>query len=149
LISRLVNIGLTFEESLYAVSNGNMRPADFVFAGLSVILAIEMVRRTTGWIIPSIMITAIGYLLYFGKFLTGVFAFGGMTVERFLYRVYYTGEGLFGSIATISSTYVFMFILFGAFLLKSGAGDFIVESLKCDNFQDFKGGALDHCSQGI
>jgi len=59
--------------------------------------------------------------------LTGVFAFGGMTVERFLYRVYYTGEGLFGSIATISSTYVFMFILFAAFLLKSGAGDFIVD----------------------
>ncbi len=131
---------MLFEESLYAVANGNMRPADYFFSAMSIVLAIEMVRRTTGWIIPGIMITAIGYLLYFGKFMTGVFAFGGMTVERFLYRVYYTGEGLFGSIATISSTYVFMFILFAAFLLKSGAGDFIVD-LSSAVTSRFKGGA--------
>lgn len=51
-----------------------------------------------------------------------------MTLDRFLYRMFYTSEGLFGPIATISATYVFMFILFAAFLLKSGAGgDFIVD----------------------
>lgn len=41
--------------------------------------------------------------------------------------MYFTDEGLFGMIASVSSTYVFMFILFAAFLLKSGAGDFIVK----------------------
>jgi TRAP transporter 4TM/12TM fusion protein len=81
-----------------------------------------------------------GYILYFGKLLSGVFAFGGMTVERFFYRVYFTSEGLFGSIATISSTYVFMFILFAAFLLKSGAGDFIVD-LSTAVTSKFRGGA--------
>lgn len=116
-----------FEESLYADADGNMRTTDLLVSGLTIVLAIEMVRKSTGYIIPIIIITCIAYLLYFGQYLEGVFAFGGMSVERFLYRMYYTSEGLFGPIATISSTYVFMFILFAAFLLKSGAGDFIVD----------------------
>ncbi len=129
-----------FEESLYQEANGTMRFWDLFVAVLSIVLSIEIVRRTTGLIIPFIMITAIGYIVFFGKYLTGVFAFGGMTPERFLYRIYFTGEGLFGSIATISSTYVFMFILFAAFLLKSGAGDFIVD-LSSVLTSRFRGGA--------
>jgi len=131
---------VAFEESLYQVANGTMRFWDLTIAVVAVILSIEIVRRTTGIIIPLIMLTCIGYILYFGKLMTGVFAFAGMTPERFLYRLYFTGEGLFGSIATISSTYVFMFILFAAFLLKSGAGDFIVD-LSSAATSRFKGGA--------
>ena len=129
-----------FEESLYQEANGTMRFWDLNVAALAIILSVEITRRTTGLIIPFIMITAMGYIVYFGKLLTGVFAFGGMTPERFLYRIYFTGEGLFGSIATISSTYVFMFILFAAFLLKSGAGDFIVD-LSSVLTSRFRGGA--------
>lgn len=129
-----------FEESLYEEANGTMRFWDMNIAILSIVLAIEITRRTTGYIIPFIMVSAIGYIIYYGQLLTGVFAFGGMSVERFLYRVYFTGEGLFGSIATISSTYVFMFILFAAFLLKSGAGDFIVDLSRALTSR-FKGGA--------
>jgi len=129
-----------FEESLYQEANGTMRFWDLNIAVLAIVLSIEITRRTTGLIIPFIMLSAIGYILFFGKLLTGVFAFGGMTPERFLYRLYFTGEGLFGSIATISSTYVFMFILFAAFLLKSGAGDFIVD-LSSAVTSRFKGGA--------
>ena len=129
-----------FEESLYQEAEGTMRFWDLNVSVLSILLSIEIVRRTTGLIIPAIMLTAIGYILFFGKLLSGVFAFGGMTVSRFLYRMYFTSEGLFGSIATISSTYVFMFILFAAFLLKSGAGDFIVD-LSTVLTSRFRGGA--------
>ncbi len=41
--------------------------------------------------------------------------------------MYFAPDGLFGTIATISSTFVFLFVLFGAFLIKSGAGDFIIK----------------------
>ena len=44
-----------------------------------------------------------------------------------MFRSIYGDDALFGSIARISSTFVFMFILFGAFLLKSGAGQFIID----------------------
>jgi len=129
-----------FEESLYQEANGTMRFWDLNIAVFSVVMALEITRRTTGLIIPALMLGAMGYILYFGKLLSGVFAFGGMTVTRFFYRMYFTSEGLFGSIATISSTYVFMFILFAAFLLKSGAGDFIVD-LSSALTSRFRGGA--------
>ncbi len=129
-----------FEESLYAVANGNMRPTDLVVSVLSILLAIEIVRRTTGWIVPSMMIFAIAYVLFLGKYIEGVFGFAGMTVTRFLYRMYFTSEGLFGFIANISATYVFMFMLFAAFLMKSGAGDFIVDLSKSITSR-FRGGA--------
>lgn len=116
-----------FEESLYAVANSQMRTSDLIVAGMTIVLAIEMVRKSTGYIIPFIITTCIAYLLFLGQHIDGIFAFAGMSPERFLYRMFYTSEGLFGPIATISSTYVFMFILFAAFLLKSGAGDFIVD----------------------
>lgn len=116
-----------FEESLYAVAKGQMRLSDVIVVCLTIALAIEMVRRTTGYIIPIIILFCISYILFLGQYFEGIFAFGGMSFDRFLYRMFYTSEGLFGPIATISSTYVFMFILFAAFLLKSGAGDFIVD----------------------
>ncbi|MDX1808915.1 MAG: TRAP transporter fused permease subunit [Sulfurospirillaceae bacterium] len=140
LTSSVVVYMMLHEQSLYTVAHSNMRPFDLIYAALTILLAIEILRRTTGYIIPVMILIAIGYILYFGKFLTGVFAFEGMTIERFLYRMYYTGEGPFGSIATISATYVFMFILFSAFLMKSGAGDFIVDLASVATSR-FKGGA--------
>ncbi|MGB6327645.1 MAG: TRAP transporter fused permease subunit [Halarcobacter sp.] len=116
-----------FEESLYAVANSQMRMSDIIVAALTIALATIMVKKSTGYIIPGIIVFCIAYLLFLGQQFDGVFAFAGMSYERFLYRMFYTSEGLFGPIATISSTYVFMFILFAAFLLKSGAGDFIVD----------------------
>ena len=116
-----------FEESLYEVANGQMRMSDIVIVCITIALAIELVRKSTGYIIPFIIIFAICYILFLGQYFDGIFAFAGMNLDRFLYRMFYTSEGLFGPIATISATYVFMFILFAAFLLKSGAGDFIVD----------------------
>jgi len=117
-----------YEDSLYSVSNNTqMRISDIIVACITIILSIEMVRKSCGYIIPAIIIFCISYLLFLGQYFEGIFAFSGMGVDRFLYRMYYTDEGLFGSIATISSTCIFMFILFASFLLKSGAGDFIVD----------------------
>ncbi len=118
---------MLFEESLYAVANSQMRTSDLIVASMTIALAVELVRKSTGWIIPGLIVSCIAYLLFLGQHIDGIFAFAGMSPERFLYRMFYTSEGLFGPIATISSTYVFMFILFAAFLLKSGAGDFIVD----------------------
>ncbi len=118
---------MAFEESLYAIANSQMRMSDIIVSSMTIVLAIMMVKKSTGYIIPFLIIFCISYILFLGQYFEGLFSFAGMSVERFLYRMYYTSEGLFGPIATISSTYVFMFILFAAFLLKSGAGDFIVD----------------------
>ncbi len=101
--------------------------ADWVAGALCVLGAIEFTRRTTGWIIPSLIVLALTYIAYWGDMIGGVFRFGGLSLETLVFRSVYGDDALFGAIAGISSTFVFMFILFGAFLLRSGAGEFIVD----------------------
>lgn len=100
-------------------------------AGIILILgAIELTRRTTGWIIPILIIIALSYVTFWGQWAGGVFKFSGLSTETVLFRSIYGDDGIFGNIANISSTFVFMFILFGAFLLCSGAGDFVINLAK-------------------
>ncbi len=90
-------------------------------------LTLELNRRTTGWVMPILALVFISYVLLWGRYLDGALYFRGFTAMRFLYRMFFTDEGLFGTIASISSTYVFMFVLFAAFLQVSGAGEFILK----------------------
>jgi TRAP transporter 4TM/12TM fusion protein len=101
--------------------------SDWLAGALCVLGVLEFTRRTTGWIIPVLIALALTYVTWWGQYVPGVFRFGGLSTETVLFRALYGDDAMFGTIARISSTYVFMFILFGAFLLKSGAGDFIVD----------------------
>ena len=100
---------------------------DWVFTSLAFLLAIEFTRRTTGWIIPILLILSFTYITWWGKHVGGMLTFGGLRSDTMLFRIFYTDDGMFGTVARISSSFVFMFILFGAFLLRSGAGHFIIE----------------------
>lgn len=128
-----------FEDALY-VRESEFAPLDYVFASLAVVLAIEFTRRTTGWFMPVLILISLSYILFLGRYVPGVFSFPGLSLETVLYRSYWSSDGMFGMVANISSTFVFMFILFGAFLLKSGAGDFIVNVAKALAGR-FQGGA--------
>tara|TARA_R110002111_G_scaffold199925_2_gene265323 strand:+ start:930 stop:3023 length:2094 start_codon:yes stop_codon:yes gene_type:complete len=99
---------------------------DWIAALISIAGAIELTRRLTGWIIPLLIVASLTYVAFWGQFVGGIFAFPGLKVETVLFRSIYGDDGMFGSIARISSTYVFLFIIFGAFLLRSGAGDFVI-----------------------
>ena len=120
---------IVFEDALY-VRQSEFILSDYVFAGAAIVLAIEFARRTSGWFMPVLVVFSLAYILFLGRYVPGVFAFPGLSLETVLYRSYWSGDGMFGMVANISSTFVFMFILFGAFLLKSGAGDFIVSVAK-------------------
>ncbi|MFC2166383.1 TRAP transporter permease [Acidobacteriota bacterium] len=123
----LVSSGyLIFFENALHMRNEVPVLVDLLFAGTIIVLALELTRRTSGIVIPILAIILLAYVLWWGQFVGGVFGIRNMSLSRVLYRMYFTDEGLFGMIATISSTYVFMFILFASFLLKSGAGDFII-----------------------
>lgn len=114
------------EESFFA-RNAEFRWYDWVFTGLAPLLAMEFIRRTTGLLIPGIMITSFTYVVLWGKYVPGMLTFPGLSLETMLYRTFYTDDGMLGNIASISATYVFMFVLFGAFLNRSGAGEFIID----------------------
>jgi len=100
---------------------------DWLFMGVALALGIEFTRRTTGWIIPVLILLSFTYITFWGRYVPGMLTFPGLRTDTMLFRVFYTDDGMFGTVARISYSFVFMFILFGAFLMRSGAGTFIIE----------------------
>ncbi|QSQ09177.1 C4-dicarboxylate TRAP transporter large permease protein DctM [Koleobacter methoxysyntrophicus] len=96
---------------------------DYVFAILAIILTLEGGRRTVGPILPVLSILFILYAK-FGYIFPGALGHPGFSWQRILTRMYLTDEGIFGVTLMVSSSYVFMFILFGAFLSKTGTAGF-------------------------
>ncbi len=105
------------------------RLAALDWAAITVVIlgAIEFTRRTTGLIIPILIVLSLTYVTVWGSWIGGVFSFAGLSWETTYFRSVYGDDALFGTIASISSTTVFLFIIFGAFLVRSGAGDFVVD----------------------
>ncbi|WP_017549705.1 TRAP transporter permease [Salinicoccus carnicancri] len=93
---------------------------DYIFAVLCILVLFEITRRAIGWFIPVLSVLAMIYAIY-GAYFPIDFAHSGFSLERLLYRVYMTSNGIFGSTLSIASTYIVLFILFGAFLSASGA----------------------------
>ncbi len=116
---------ISMEDAIYA-RGVRLSSAEWLAGTILILSAIEFTRRTTGWIIPILIILALTYVGWWGGMLSGVFKFSGLSAETILFRSVYGDDGIFGTIARISSSFVFMFILFGAFLLRSGAGDFVI-----------------------
>ncbi|WP_333002936.1 TRAP transporter permease [Vibrio coralliilyticus] len=104
--------------------------SDWFFSILAIAIVIELIRRTMGWFIPVLILVCLNYVVLWGKWTTGLFHFPGLSFETLLYRSFYSSEGMFGPISRISWTFVFMFILFGAFLVRSGVGDYILAVAK-------------------
>ncbi len=96
---------------------------DFIIGVLAVLLVIEAARRAVG--LP-IAIIAVLFLLYayFGPHLPDFIAHRGQTVEKIANLMYFTTDGILGTPLAVSSTYIFAFLLFGAFLVKTGVGQY-------------------------
>ena len=110
-------------------------------AGIIVIVAaIELTRRLTGWIIPALVIVSLSYILFLGEILPGVFRAASLPLNDVLFRSLYNDEGMFGIITTISSANITLFMIFGAFLVVSGASGFVIELSKIIAGR-FRGGA--------
>lgn len=96
---------------------------DIVFGFMAILLVLEGARRITG---KEITCLAIIFLLYalFGRSLPGIIAHRGYGLRDIAEYMYLTTEGIYGIAIGVSSTYIFLFVLFGAFLQKSGMGQF-------------------------
>ena len=107
--------------------NLELTVVDSVVGVVAIVLTLELVRRTSGIVIPLLGVLFLSYILWWGKFIDGAFYFRGLRLTRVLYRMCFTDEGLFGTTTSISSTSVFMFVLFASFLQTSGGTDFIIK----------------------
>jgi len=99
---------------------------DIVFGVLLVVLVLEAMRRTTGWILPFITICFLLYAFY-GEYLPAPWTHKGYEVPRLVGHMYMTLEGIYGTAINVSSTLIILFTIYGAFLQFSGAGKFYID----------------------
>lgn len=98
---------------------GRFTETDIMVSTLLVVLVLEAARRVTGWALPILALLFILFGLY-GRDMPGLLRHRGYDWDTMAYSFYATTEGIFGTAVGVSSTYIFLFILFGAFLAKSG-----------------------------
>ncbi|WP_175639070.1 TRAP transporter permease [Metabacillus schmidteae] len=105
------------------MSVGRLSTLDFVVGIIAIILVLEATRRAVG--LP-ITIIAILFLLYgiYGQYMPGFLAHRGLSLERLVQTMFFTTEGILGTPLAVSSTFIFLFLLFGAFLVKTGVGQY-------------------------
>ncbi len=117
---------------------GELITTDWVIGVVTVLLVFEAARRVMGWGLP--IICGI-FLLYglFGQYLPGVLAHRGFGVDQIVGTLGFGTEGIYGTPTYVSSSYIFLFILFGAFLEQAGM---------INLFNDFAMGMVGHTRGG-
>lgn len=99
---------------------------DVAVGALGILLVIEAARRVVGIPMVCVVLFFIGYA-FAGPFMPGILAHRGLTLDYFVSHVYFTTEGIFGIPLGVSSTFIFLFILFGAYLEGTGLGKFFID----------------------
>jgi TRAP transporter 4TM/12TM fusion protein len=96
---------------------------DLAVAVVTMVLLVEASRRAVGLPLTTLSLLFLAYTR-FGPMFPGLFAHRGFNWERIIIRMALTDQGIYGVTLMVSSSYVFMFILFGAFLAASRTSDF-------------------------
>lgn len=105
---------------------GPMTKADVIFGIVLIILTLEAARRVVGLALPIIGVFFIVYGLYGNRF-PYPFTIKSPPPKIFIDHMFLTPQAIFGIPVGVSATFVFLFILFGAFLERTGGGRFIID----------------------
>ncbi len=99
---------------------------DFVAAVIGLLLLLEATRRALG---PALMIVATVFLIYtfLGPYMPSIIAHKGNNLSEVVNHHWITTEGVFGIALGVSTSFVFLFVLFGSLLDKAGAGNYFIQ----------------------
>ncbi|KHA59603.1 C4-dicarboxylate ABC transporter [Vibrio variabilis] len=99
---------------------------DIVVAVMGMLLLLEATRRALG---PPLMVVAAVFLLYTfgGPHMPDVIAHKGASLNKAMSHLWLTTEGVFGVALGVSTSFVFLFVLFGAMLERAGAGAYFIK----------------------
>ena len=117
---------------------GELTRADWVIGVVTIALVFEAARRMMGWGLPLICGVFLAYAV-FGQYLPGALAHRGFGLDQVVSTLGFGTEGIYGTPTYVSSTYIFLFILFGAFLEQAGM---------IELFTDFAMGTVGHTRGG-
>ena len=99
---------------------------DVIVAVVGMVLLLEATRRALG---PPLMIVAIVFLIYSlaGPYMPGMLSHRGVSFQALANHQWLTTQGVFGIALGVSTSFVFLFVLFGALLDKAGAGNYFIK----------------------
>ena len=105
---------------------GRPTTQDVVVAVTGLILLLEATRRALG---PPLMIVALVFIIYSvaGPYMPGILAHRGVSLEALTNHQWLTAQGVFGIALGVSTSFVFLFVLFGSLLDKAGAGNYFIK----------------------
>lgn len=114
---------VNYNHVVHAVGNAPLY--DIIIGAVLIVLILEATRRSVSPMLPIITIIFLLYA-FFGPYLPGDLAHRGFRVKRIIDHIFMTGQGLWGVPLRVSATFVFLFVLFGSFLEKIGAGEYLI-----------------------
>ncbi|MCX7566588.1 TRAP transporter permease [Sulfitobacter sp. F26169L] len=99
---------------------------DYVVAVIGIMILLEATRRALG---PALMIVASVFLMYtvLGPNMPSIIAHKGNSLSEIVNHQWITTEGVFGIALGVSTSFVFLFVLFGSLLDRAGAGNYFIQ----------------------
>lgn len=117
---------IIYEYQNLVLRAGTVSDIDLGVGLLGILLVIEATRRVVGLPMVCVVLAFLAYA-FAGPYMPGVLAHRGLTVSQLVSHLYFTTEGIFGIPLGVSSTFIFLFILFGAYLESTGLGKFFID----------------------
>ena len=106
--------------------SGLVTDLDFAVGLMGILLVIEATRRVVGIPMLCVVLFFLTYA-FIGPYLPGILAHRGVTPQQLVSHLFFTTEGIFGIPLGVSSTFIFLFILFGSYLESTGLGKFFID----------------------
>lgn len=119
-----LNLYVFFRFDQIAMNSGILNTTDLIVGAAIIVVILEGCRRTTGKALPILMTVALIYC-YFGPYFPSFLKHNGLTFRRIVQYMIWSTEGIYGIVLGVSATYLFVFILFGAILDKTGLASVI------------------------
>lgn len=101
-------------------------PVELLLATVMSVVLLEAARRTVGWVLVIVVTVFIAYV-FVGPYMPDPFWHRGQGVHRLLEQFYLSPDGIWNEPVKVTANYIFLFVLLGAFLMASGAGEFFID----------------------
>lgn len=102
---------------------GRVTEMDLVVGILAIVLTLEATRRAVGLPITIISSLFLAYA-FWGPYFPGFLKHRGQDLDSTVQLMFYTTDGILGTPLAVSATFIFVYLLFGAFLVKTGVGEY-------------------------
>jgi len=126
LIVLFVEVWTLWDIDAFHMRFGEKELSDIIVGGVFIVLVLEATRRAVGWAMVIITGFFIAHALYANYFF-GFFYGPPVRLGKFIDTLFMSSDGVFGIPLHVCATYIVLFIIFGALLIRSGAGRFFID----------------------